>query len=228
MPGQGRGCPAQPLSCNTACSLNITGSTAHSNPHVLVNCRHNRAGEDMVANHAAGHVCWDARDVMGGRPTGAVRASLGHASTLADVHVLLRFLAHYFVDPCVPAPGPDLDSASSAPQAAPAAAVGGARDPAGMAQGEAAAQAAAGAPQPQPLHSGTLARLFLYPVKSCGAQEVRSAGVLPVHLHSCAPQHTCNSSLGCSSTRHPAAPEPPAACLLPAARAFAAQSQTLL
>lgn len=50
------------------------------------------AGADLAANHAAGHVCWDGHDVMGGRPTGAVRVSLGHASSFADVYVLLRWV----------------------------------------------------------------------------------------------------------------------------------------
>lgn len=42
------------------------------------------AAEEMKANFEAGHVCWDDHDVIGGRPTGVVRASFGYASTLAD------------------------------------------------------------------------------------------------------------------------------------------------
>lgn len=38
----------------------------------------------MLANFEAGHVCWDGRDVMGGKPTGVVRASFGYASSLGD------------------------------------------------------------------------------------------------------------------------------------------------
>ena len=38
----------------------------------------------MLSNFEAGHVCWDGRDVMGGRPTGVVRASFGYASSLGD------------------------------------------------------------------------------------------------------------------------------------------------
>ena len=39
---------------------------------------------EMLSNFEAGHVCWDGRDVMGGRPTGVVRASFGYASSLGD------------------------------------------------------------------------------------------------------------------------------------------------
>lgn len=38
----------------------------------------------MMENFEAGHVCWDDRDVIGGRPTGVVRASFGYASSLVD------------------------------------------------------------------------------------------------------------------------------------------------
>ena len=43
---------------------------------------------DVLANYEAGHVCWDDHDVMAGRPTGAVRASFGFASTEADAHAI--------------------------------------------------------------------------------------------------------------------------------------------
>lgn len=42
----------------------------------------------MKANYAAGHVCWDDHDVIGGKPTGLVRASFGYASTLADADAI--------------------------------------------------------------------------------------------------------------------------------------------
>ncbi len=42
----------------------------------------------MRANFEAGHVCWDDRDMIGGKPTGLVRASFGYASTLADADAI--------------------------------------------------------------------------------------------------------------------------------------------
>ncbi len=49
------------------------------------------AGDEVRENYAAGHVCWDDRDLgVGDRPTGAVRVSLGHLSCLQDVDTLVR------------------------------------------------------------------------------------------------------------------------------------------
>ena len=44
-----------------------------------------------------GHVCWDDRDVIGGKPTGAVRASFGWASTLSDAECIADFVQRHFV-----------------------------------------------------------------------------------------------------------------------------------
>ncbi|MEW5316354.1 MAG: hypothetical protein WDW38_007733 [Sanguina aurantia] len=60
--------------------------------------------EDVIAQHAAGHVCWDDVDLIGGRPTGALRASLGHVSTFHEVHALLTLLSRYFVSSSVAQP----------------------------------------------------------------------------------------------------------------------------
>jgi len=56
------------------------------------------SSQDLLAHHAAGHVCWDDQDIMDGRPTGAVRASFGYMSSYEDVAVLLSFLERYFVN----------------------------------------------------------------------------------------------------------------------------------
>ncbi|KFM23986.1 Molybdenum cofactor sulfurase [Auxenochlorella protothecoides] len=53
---------------------------------------------EMRANHAEGHVCWDDRDLMHGKPTGAVRASLGYASRTSDVDRIVHFLEEFFVE----------------------------------------------------------------------------------------------------------------------------------
>eukprot|EP00798_Chlamydomonas_sp_ICE-L_P001442 gene1442-32816_t len=55
------------------------------------------SGDDMRANYEAGHVCWDDHDLISGRPTGALRASLGAVSTFEEVYLLLQFINHYFV-----------------------------------------------------------------------------------------------------------------------------------
>lgn len=53
---------------------------------------------DMRSNFEAGHVCWDGRDVIGGRPTGVVRASFGYASTLGDAGAIVALVRRFFVD----------------------------------------------------------------------------------------------------------------------------------
>ncbi|KAL6562442.1 Molybdenum cofactor sulfurase [Orobanche gracilis] len=39
---------------------------------------------DLLSNVEAGHVCWDDRDILHGKPTGAVRVSFGYMSTFED------------------------------------------------------------------------------------------------------------------------------------------------
>ena len=51
---------------------------------------------DLARNAAAGKVCGDEQDLLGGRPTGAVRASLGFYSTGAEVDAFLAFLRASF------------------------------------------------------------------------------------------------------------------------------------
>jgi hypothetical protein len=54
--------------------------------------------QDLKENFEAGHVCWDERDLgVGGKPTGAIRASLGALSTIEEVRLLIRLISHYFV-----------------------------------------------------------------------------------------------------------------------------------
>ena len=56
---------------------------------------------DVKSNLKAGRSCWDespGSDVLSGRPTGAVRASLGLDSADADVAALLTFLRESFLD----------------------------------------------------------------------------------------------------------------------------------
>ena len=53
--------------------------------------------DDIRSNYRQGHVCWDGVDVIGDKPTGAIRVSFGYASTDDDVARLLHFIETYFV-----------------------------------------------------------------------------------------------------------------------------------
>ncbi|XP_026666305.2 molybdenum cofactor sulfurase isoform X3 [Phoenix dactylifera] len=52
---------------------------------------------DLLSNYEAGHVCWDDKDVLHGKPTGAVRISFGYMSTFEDAEKFLSFLEISFV-----------------------------------------------------------------------------------------------------------------------------------
>lgn len=56
------------------------------------------AAWEIEQNYRAGHRCWDDQDVMRGKPTGAIRISLGAMSTLADLSTLLSFLSEFYID----------------------------------------------------------------------------------------------------------------------------------
>lgn len=53
---------------------------------------------EMRENLSAGFKCGSASDIVGGKPTGVVRASLGAMSTIEDVRHLVDFLSEFFVD----------------------------------------------------------------------------------------------------------------------------------
>ena len=46
----------------------------------------------------AGHVCWDDKDILNGKPTGAVRASFGWASTTSDADAIIEVIKRHFVE----------------------------------------------------------------------------------------------------------------------------------
>ncbi|XP_059284298.1 molybdenum cofactor sulfurase isoform X1 [Lycium ferocissimum] len=52
---------------------------------------------DLLSNIEAGHVCWDDRDILHGKPTGAVRVSFGYMSTFEDAMKFLNFVENNFV-----------------------------------------------------------------------------------------------------------------------------------
>lgn len=56
--------------------------------------------EDIISNHTKGHICGDTMDVINGKPTGAIRVSLGAMSSVEDVNALIQCLQKYFIDSC--------------------------------------------------------------------------------------------------------------------------------
>ncbi|KAL7130624.1 hypothetical protein ABFS83_13G147100 [Erythranthe nasuta] len=52
---------------------------------------------DLLSNIEAGHICWDDRDILHGKPTGAVRVSFGYMSTFEDGSKFLMFIESSFV-----------------------------------------------------------------------------------------------------------------------------------
>lgn len=54
--------------------------------------------EDIILNHHLGHVCGDDMDVVHGKPTGAIRVSLGAMSTVEDVEALIACLKKYILN----------------------------------------------------------------------------------------------------------------------------------
>lgn len=64
------------------------------------------SAEQVRRNLEAGHVCWDDRDLIDGKPLGVVRASFGYSSERRDVEALVAFVRQYFVDGGSSAPAP--------------------------------------------------------------------------------------------------------------------------
>ncbi|MCJ1412908.1 hypothetical protein MMC19_007008 [Ptychographa xylographoides] len=53
---------------------------------------------EMKNNFSAGQRCGNENDIMGGKPTGMIRLSLGAMSTLRDVETFVAFVKEFFVD----------------------------------------------------------------------------------------------------------------------------------
>ncbi|KAL0477529.1 molybdenum cofactor sulfurtransferase [Acrasis kona] len=54
--------------------------------------------EDQRNHYAQGHVCWDNRDVIAGKPTGSIRISWGWCSTLSDVEKFMNMVHECLVE----------------------------------------------------------------------------------------------------------------------------------
>jgi molybdenum cofactor sulfurtransferase len=70
------------------------------------------APSEMKSNFAAGQRCGDDNDLINGKPTGAIRISLGAMSSRHDVDSFLDFLNEFYVQTV---PEPDLELPCSAP-----------------------------------------------------------------------------------------------------------------
>lgn len=53
---------------------------------------------EIKQNYEAGHRCWDDQDIMRGKPTGAIRVSLGAMSSLNDVEKFVAFIKEFYVE----------------------------------------------------------------------------------------------------------------------------------
>ncbi|XP_011702725.1 PREDICTED: molybdenum cofactor sulfurase 3 [Wasmannia auropunctata] len=57
---------------------------------------------EILQNYEAGYTCGGAADLMNGKPTGAVRISFGYMSTIKDVQTVLLMITKCFIDePCI-------------------------------------------------------------------------------------------------------------------------------
>lgn len=54
--------------------------------------------KEILQNYEAGYVCGGAVDLINGKPTGAVRISFGYMSTIKDVQMVLLMIAKCFID----------------------------------------------------------------------------------------------------------------------------------
>lgn len=57
-----------------------------------------RNDEEMKLSFVFGQRCGDENDIIGGKPTGSLRVSLGAMSTMKDVMGLIRFLEEFYID----------------------------------------------------------------------------------------------------------------------------------
>ncbi len=57
---------------------------------------------EMRRNYSAGQRCGNEDDVLGGKPTGVIRLSLGAMSTVEDITAFVRFVEEFFVDRQLP------------------------------------------------------------------------------------------------------------------------------
>ncbi|KYQ92443.1 molybdenum cofactor sulfurase [Tieghemostelium lacteum] len=54
--------------------------------------------QDVLQQLQDGHVCWDDKDIIDGKPTGSIRLSLGYMSDFSDCWRLVEFLKCHFIN----------------------------------------------------------------------------------------------------------------------------------
>ncbi|XP_036375477.1 molybdenum cofactor sulfurase [Megalops cyprinoides] len=153
------------------------------------------SNQEVKSNLEAGHVCGDNVDLIEGRPTGSVRVSFGYMSTFSDCQNFLKFVVDCFVQgpvkvgkenierlrstipfntqqplPHLPNGQPNCERREEEGDLSPATKVTSHGVPA-VTPGK----RIVGRP-------GTLANIFLYPIKSCAALEVSSWPLGPLGL----------------------------------------------
>ena len=102
--------------------------------------------DDVLRNyHETGHVCGDHVDIIRGKPTGVVRVSFGKDSIWEDMDACAMFLENMFVSRYI-----------------------------GKELGGNARSVDAWQPVVEPTIIANVTELYIYPIKSCGAQRVRS------------------------------------------------------
>ncbi|KAK3708364.1 hypothetical protein QZH41_014825, partial [Actinostola sp. cb2023] len=160
-----------------ACLFNIhlrTGSfcnTGASQAHLGI------SNTQLKSNYAAGHVCGDDVDLIDGQPTGSVRISFGYMSTFSDAQRFLKFIRSCFIEnvnavaqrtELVAKQNGSTKSESdslSLEQNVDVSAAGSTESPCVYSHGQTSADN-------EQQDSFTLKKIFLYPIKSCGAFEV--------------------------------------------------------
>lgn len=58
----------------------------------------NLTDKDIESNHKAGHVCGDNIDILGGKPTGSIRVSFGHYSTKSHADRVIKIIKDHFLN----------------------------------------------------------------------------------------------------------------------------------
>jgi len=70
---------------------------------------------EMKENFSAGQRCGNETDILGGKPTGMIRVSLGAMSSIRDIEAFMDFMNEFFVDNVAPVPAaPFLGTEASA------------------------------------------------------------------------------------------------------------------
>ncbi|KAN0018880.1 hypothetical protein ACTFIU_008814 [Dictyostelium citrinum] len=58
----------------------------------------NLSKKDIEQHLKDGHVCWDSKDILNGKPTGSVRISFGYMNNFNDVYKFINFLKSNFIN----------------------------------------------------------------------------------------------------------------------------------